>query len=214
MPARFRLASPNLHRHLWRTRAGARMSTPAANSQLPFFHVVGFTGHRQLADAAGVDSAITEVLEELQREAPGEWIAMSSAAAGADLIFVRAALDLGLGWEAVLPLPLVDFERDFPPEEWKDVKTLLGRAEHLEVAAEPGSREEAYLTGGFEIVNNCDVLLAVWDGLPARGKGGTADVVAYARAMNRPGSSSIPRPRSCEKRISRACGCMTPTSAT
>ncbi|MEO6244657.1 MAG: DUF4231 domain-containing protein [Opitutaceae bacterium] len=162
------------------------MSTPAAPSQLPFFHVVGFTGHRQLADAAGVAAAIAEVLLELQREAPGEWIAMSSAAAGADLIFVRAALELGLGWEAVLPLPLVDFERDFPSEEWPEVKALLHRAEHLEVAAEPGSREEAYLTGGFEIVNNCDVLLAVWDGLPARGKGGTADVVAYARAMGRP----------------------------
>ena len=158
----------------------------SAASQLPFFHVVGFTGHRQLADAGGATKLIGEALKELQREAPGEWIAMSSAAAGADLIFVRAALDLGLGWEAVLPLPLADFERDFSAEEWRDVKTLLNRAEHLEVAAEPGSREEAYLTGGFEIVNSCDVLLAVWDGLPARGKGGTADVVAYARAMGRP----------------------------
>ncbi len=158
----------------------------AATSQLPFFHVVGFTGHRQLADAGGTAKLISEALQELQREAPGEWIAMSSAAAGADLIFVRAALDLGLGWEAVLPLPLADFERDFSAEEWRDVRALLDRAEHLEIAAEPGSREEAYLTGGFEIVNSCDVLLAVWDGLPARGKGGTADVVAYARAMGRP----------------------------
>lgn len=163
------------------------MSSPASTaSQLPLFHVVGFSGHRQLADPAGVARAIATILDELRREAPGEWIALSSVAAGADLIFVRAALELGLGWEALLPLPLVDFERDFPPEEWRDVKPLLARAEHLEIAAEPGSREEAYLTGGFEIVNNCDVLLAVWDGQSARGKGGTADVVAYARAMGRP----------------------------
>ncbi|RXK54745.1 hypothetical protein ESB00_02285 [Oleiharenicola lentus] len=155
-------------------------------SQLPLFHVVGFSGHRQLADPAGVTRAVKTALEELQKEAPGEWIALSSAAAGADLIFVRSALDLGLGWEASLPLPLVDFERDFPPQEWGEVKALLARAEHLEIAAEPGSREEAYLSGGFEIVNRCDVLLVVWDGQPARGKGGTADVVAYARAMGRP----------------------------
>jgi len=158
----------------------------AASSQLPLFHVIGFSGHRQLADGPGVAQAVSAVLAELRRESPGEWIALSSAAAGADLIFVRAALELGLGWEAVLPLPLVDFERDFTPEEWKDVKALLARAERLEVATEPGSREEAYLSGGFEIVNNCDVLLAVWDGQHARGKGGTADVVAYARAMGRP----------------------------
>jgi len=159
---------------------------PAQAGQLPLFHVVGFTGHRQLADPAGTATAVTAILEELRRESPGEWIALSSAAAGADLVFVRTALDLGLGWEALLPLPLVDFERDFAPEAWPEVKALLAHAEHIEVSAEPGSRDEAYLTGGFEIVNNCDVLLAVWDGLPARGKGGTADVVAYARAMGRP----------------------------
>lgn len=153
---------------------------------LPLFHVVGFTGHRQLNDIDGVARAVRAELEALRKESPGEWIALSSAAAGADLIFVRTALELGLGWEALLPLPLVDFERDFAPAEWAEVKPLLERAEHFEVAAEPGSRDEAYLTGGFEIVNKCDVLLAVWDGQPARGKGGTADVVAYARAMGRP----------------------------
>ena len=60
------------------------MSSPAApSSQLPLFHVVGFTGHRQLGDAAGVAKAITAELEELRRVAPGEWIALSSVAAGA-----------------------------------------------------------------------------------------------------------------------------------
>ena len=158
----------------------------SAPSTLPLFHVVGFTGHRQLADPAGVAAAIRIQLESLGKEAPGQWIALSSVAAGADLLFVRQARELGLGWEALLPLPAVDFQRDFRPEEWAEVKPLLDRAEHLEVAAEPGSREEAYLSGGFEIVNKCDLLLAVWDGQPARGKGGTADIVAYARAMGRP----------------------------
>lgn len=156
------------------------------SSELPLYHVVGFSGHRRLGDPVGVAESVTRALEELRREAPGEWIAQSSAAAGSDQLFVRAALDLGLGWEALLPLPLVDFERDFAPEEWREVQALLGRAEHVQVVAEPGSREEAYLSGGFEIVNSCDVLLVVWDGQTARGKGGTADVVAYARAMRRP----------------------------
>jgi len=163
------------------------MSSPAPlTSQLPLFHVVGFSGHRLLADQAGVAKSIRTALESLRSEAPGEWIALASAAAGADLLFVHAALDMGMGWEASLPLPLTDFEKDFHPEEWAEVKALLSRAEHLEIAAEPGSRDEAYLTGGFEIVNRCDVLLVVWDGQPARGKGGTADIVTYARAMGRP----------------------------
>jgi hypothetical protein len=35
-------------------------------------------------------------------------------------------------------------------------------------------------------VDRSDVLLAVWDGQPARGPGGTGDVVAYARARGTP----------------------------
>src|SRR5262249_19847988 len=39
---------------------------------------------------------------------------------------------------------------------------------------------------GMETVNHCDLLLAVWDGEPARGRGGTAEIVAYAREIQRP----------------------------
>ncbi len=33
----------------------------------------------------------------------------------------------------------------------------------------------------MSVINEADELYAVWDGKPARGYGGTADVVAYAR---------------------------------
>jgi hypothetical protein len=153
---------------------------------LPLFHVVGFSGHRNLKDPVGVARAVGETLDALRHESVGEWIGLSSAAAGADLIFVREVLARGMGWEASLPLGEDDFARDFAPADWVEVAALLKRAEHVEVAANAGSREEAYLSGGFEIVNRCDVLLVVWDGQPARGVGGTADVVTYARAMRRP----------------------------
>lgn len=162
------------------------MIPPAANTgQLPLSHIVGFSGHRQLNDASGVAAAICEVLKSLRQEAPGEWIALSSAAAGADQLFVRSALELGMRWEASLPLPLADFEQDFPPKEWIEVKALITLAKHVTIATADGSREDCYLAGGLDVVNRCDILLVVWDGLPARGKGGTADVVAHARAIGR-----------------------------
>src|SRR5439155_12740709 len=34
--------------------------------------------------------------------------------------------------------------------------------------------------------DRCDVLIALWDGQPARGRGGTAEVVALARRVGRP----------------------------
>jgi hypothetical protein len=153
---------------------------------LPLFHVVGFSGHRLLADAPGAAAAIHTVLEELRRDAPGEWIALSSVAIGSDQVFVEQARSLGLSWHAILPLPRAEFAKDFSPAEWGAVETILAQAEHVRVITENGAREDAYLDCGMETVNGADVLLAVWDGQPARGKGGTADVIEYAKAIGKP----------------------------
>jgi hypothetical protein len=73
-----------------------------------------------------------------------------------------------------------------PLTDWRKVEALLARAETVSVVGTAGGRDEAYLDGGVEIVNRCDVLVALWDGQSARGRGGTAEVVAYARELGRP----------------------------
>lgn len=47
-------------------------------------------------------------------------------------------------------------------------------------------RKSAYLNAGTYVVDNCDVLIALWDGQPSRGRGGTAEIVGYAKRMMRP----------------------------
>lgn len=98
----------------------------------------------------------------------------------------RSSGEPGLSWHAILPLPKAEFARDFSPPEWAVVEQALGHAEHVRVITENGTREDAYLDCGMETVNGSDVLLAVWDGQPARGKGGTAEVVEYARSLGKP----------------------------
>lgn len=132
--------------------------------QLPVFHVVGFTGHRQVDDEPGVARAMQAVLAGLKSEAGVEWLALSSVAAGSDILFARTALALGLGWEAVLPLPPAEFRRDFDEQSWREVETLMAEAEHVRIIGERPGREDAYLDCGMEAVNHCDVLLTVWDG--------------------------------------------------
>ncbi len=156
------------------------------SSQLPLFHVVGFSGHRRLADAAGVERALRDVLTGLREEPGVEWLALSSIAIGSDMLFARTALKVGMGWEAVLPLPPAEFRRDFNEHDWREVETLLAEAEHVGVVSERPHRDDSYLDCGVETVNHCDVLVAVWDGEPARGRGGTAEIIAYARDMGRP----------------------------
>jgi FtsH-binding integral membrane protein len=155
-------------------------------STLPLFRVVGFSGHRQLADPIGTARAITAALALLRQEAPGEWIGLSSVATGSDQLFVEQVMNLGLSWHAILPLPRAEFEKDFAPADWVNVERLLTRAGHLLVINENGSREDAYLDCGMETVNGADVLIALWDGEAARGKGGTADVVEYAKSIGKP----------------------------
>lgn len=165
----------------------APVSSVPAGSSLPIFRVVGFSGHRQVAAPEFVGAAIRTEITRLREAQPDEWIALSSVAQGSDQLFVHAARSLDVSWHAILPLPRAEFARDFTPAGWREVERLLdGEAEHIQVIAENGSREDAYLDCGMETVNDADVLLAVWDGEEARGKGGTADVVAYARSLGRP----------------------------
>lgn len=153
---------------------------------LPQFHVVGFTGHRQLRDPDAAAAGLTAALDRLLALAPGEWIAVSSAAAGSDLLFARMARERGMAWQALLPLPEADFRKDFTEAEWRTAEALLGSAETVTALAGADSREEAYLDCGIETVNACDVLVALWDGEPARGRGGTAEMVMYARELSKP----------------------------
>jgi hypothetical protein len=157
-----------------------------AESEIPLFHVVGFSGHRQIANPEGLAWAIAGALLSLRNQAKGEWLSLSSVAEGGDQLFVEQVRGLGMSWHAILPLPKAEFAKDFGAEEWAAVEKTLELAEHIRVITENGTREDAYLDCGMATVDGADVLLAVWDGEPARGKGGTADVVAYARSLGRP----------------------------
>lgn len=48
------------------------------------------------------------------------------------------------------------------------------------------SGREAYMAASETLVTRSDRLLAVWDGKPSGGLGGTADVVAHARHVGVP----------------------------
>ena len=99
---------------------------------------------------------------------------------------MQQARAIGLAWHAILPLSRAEFAKDFTPGDWAAVEEVLAAADHVRTISEYGDRKDGYLDCGIETVNGADVLLAVWDGEPARGKGGTADVVQYAESIGKP----------------------------
>jgi membrane protein YdbS with pleckstrin-like domain len=130
--------------------------------------------------------------------AKGQFVAMSSAAMGADLLFVEEAARAGMPWLCVLPFPAEAFfnEGDFPERTAReaaqqkfasaaDVETLK-IPRKVEDVTDPAWRHAAFAEAGFRCVDEADVVVAVMQkGIPGK-PGGTADAVAHARAAKRP----------------------------
>ncbi|WP_149180611.1 hypothetical protein [Streptomyces sp. TRM49041] len=145
---------------------------------------IGVTGHRNIPAElhAHVRAAMTAVFD---RHRGSSLEALSSLAVGADTLFADIALASGA--ELTVVVPSGDYERGFTaPEELTRYRTLKERATREVRLSYAHSTDEAYYAAGAYIADNCDRLLAVWDGRPSRGLGGTADIVHYARALGRP----------------------------
>ncbi len=67
-----------------------------------------------------------------------------------------------------------------------DFDALVARADEVRTMPYDTADREAYTAANEYLVSQCEALFAVWDGHPAAGKGGTADVVAYARKAGMP----------------------------
>ena len=117
-------------------------------------------------------------------------IAVSSLAEGADRIVAERVLARPGGrLEVFLPLEPDDYATDFADEQSRRrFDDLLVAADQVTVIPpdpSDASREAAYARAGTAVLERCDVLLALWDGEGSRGRGGTGEVVAEARAMGR-----------------------------
>lgn len=153
------------------TRIGTRVRTR-----------IGVTGHRSIP-AAVLPSVRAGIRRQLQGDAEME--VLSSLAAGADQLFADLALDHGIPVTAVIPG--MDYEAHLGDADTRAAyRRLLDSCRTQVNLPEEATHEEAYFAAGRWIVDHADRLVAVWDGQPARGLGGTGDVVAYARRTRVP----------------------------
>ncbi|HEY5096181.1 MAG TPA: DUF4231 domain-containing protein [Candidatus Eremiobacteraceae bacterium] len=142
--------------------------------------VVGVTGHRDLpADAeAPLRKRFGEVLTRLKQRHPSmELLVLSGLAAGADLIAAEEAIERGHPVLGCLPMPQPEYEKDFTPAELERFRRVLPRCRDIVVVGKSASRAQNYVDVADFIAYYSHVLVAFWDGLPARGPGGTAQVV-------------------------------------
>jgi hypothetical protein len=153
--------------------------------------VVGCTGHRlnripadqvPRVSAAVVEAcgAIDNAAAELEtRPHP---FALTSLAEGVDRMAAKAAEALGWRLAAVIPYAVARYAEDFEAEGSRDeFDGLLARSQPQAIL--DGAALEArygahsgYAAAGEALARASHLVLAVWDGEPPRGPGGTADV--------------------------------------
>lgn len=143
-------------------------------------HVVGVTGHQTLPDAAG--TLLHKRLDQLFEGKPETSVTrvVCSLASGADSIVASHLLSMGAELRAIIPCR--KYEQTFQLDSALDCyRRLLTAASSVEVLPFESPSEEAFLQAGHRVVDEADWLVAVWDGMPARGLGGTADIVRRAQ---------------------------------
>lgn len=149
--------------------------------------ILGFAGHRNVPDPAALRIAIREGLLEMKDRLGGRVIAICSAAAGADLIFLRACVDIRIPMIVVLPFPEARFAEDFEdPAEWELAEKLIAVALAKYVTTGGKGVPEAYHAVSRNLIEWADAFLFAWDGKPPRGIGGTGETVEEARHLGIP----------------------------
>jgi hypothetical protein len=178
------------------SEAQPRRSPP----QVPFVLSVGVTGHRADALARGDVERLRErvrqtllLIEQVGRallEREQGWFAaaaprlrfVSPIADGTDQIAAELAFELGWELQAILPFARERYRQSLANHGARErFDALLEQAScSLELPGDPDDSLDAYVMTGRATVAHCDVLIAVWDGKPPRGRGGTAEVVQLA----------------------------------
>lgn len=147
---------------------------------------IGITGHSNLsADTVPlVADAVRHTLIQRVHDF-GNVVGVSCLARGADQVFARAVLDLGGALEVVLPA--ADYrDRKVKPDNRAEFDALCDAAAYVLTMNHTESNRQAYLDASDHVLSTVDSLIAVWDGEPSSGRGGTADVVDSARQNDLP----------------------------
>ena len=146
---------------------------------------VAITGHRGLdgPSAYAVETSIRATLLPYA-QAGDRLVGVSCLADGADQIFARVVLSLGGRLEAVV------LDSAIPqPRSRADLEAFQALLRQSTVVQRISCRAvdgAMHLRAGLAMLERVDLLVAVWDGLPGRGPGGTADMVAHARRTGIP----------------------------
>ena len=145
--------------------------------------IIGFSGHQNLGTPETQEWLQVAILKEL--EARSVSVGISCLAGGGDQLFSQIIIDLGKELQAVIPCS--GYEATFSKKEDADhYRLLLSLAKRQHYQRFDSPSEQAFYDAGKMVVDLSNMMFFAWNGKPAQGLGGTADIVTYA------GDKSVP----------------------
>jgi hypothetical protein len=177
---------------------------------IPFRVRIGVTGHVDIVESDELIDVVRGQIRMIRDELPfagDAWrkgdrhplvrlAVVSQLALGADRLVVREVFEEAgarheeARLEVILPMHRAAYVREqrFSPEETREFDELVCQASwvHPLEPAEVRVDQSPYQAAGRQLLARCDVLLALWDGEPSRGPGGTAETLLEAAWHGRP----------------------------
>ncbi len=156
---------------------------------------IGVTGHQSLSERLADQGAhhteeqawrwIEDTFAAILAETPpSETVVVSCLASGADQRLARMAVAQGIRLEVIIASE--GYEETFTEaKDRREFESLLAAADEVIRIDRAEPSEEAFYMAGKCAVNLSHTMVAVWDGQPAAGLGGTGDVVEYAHQRGR-----------------------------
>ena len=153
---------------------------------------IGITGHRDLNKKFIVHYK-QELFNKLSllQQIHNDIVIYSALADGADRVIIEQAIKLNIDFIAVLPMKPKYYKNDFTSKSKLVFDELLSNAKKtIEIPLSNNStlsdiqnhgyhRDLQYEKAGQFISDNCDILIALWDGIDTYLTGGTSETVKY-----------------------------------
>src|SRR4029077_18380090 len=141
----------------------ARPYRPVRVVALPDVSRLGIVGHRELGAGAGAFRGGASARLLTSALCAGDVVAVSALAEGADTLFAEAALSIDVPLEVVTPFRA--YARDFPRgTQRRRYWSLVAAARKETRLAFTARSTHAYEAAMRWVVENCDVVVAAWDG--------------------------------------------------
>ncbi|MDO0932670.1 hypothetical protein QQY66_13560 [Streptomyces sp. DG2A-72] len=146
---------------------------------------IAVTGHMDLTEDSVplVRIALDDLLKQYADD--GGLVGVSCIAKGADSLFAEAVL--AAGGRLTVVVPSQDYRQNkVKPDHVLIFDRLVEAAEEVLVLPHETASRQAYEAANAVLIQRADRVVAVWNGEPPTGKGGTADMVLEAQAAGIP----------------------------